>query len=80
MEENTVTTIGHYEIRSKIGEGGMIVIDDKEEKLHQLFEQVEYVGSSDNPYALERNVPVYICRGAKFGTLDDLWPKIKKWK
>jgi len=58
----------------------MIVIDDKEEKLHQLFEQVEYVGSSDNPYALERNVPVYICRGKKFASLAELWPKIKKWR
>jgi hypothetical protein len=55
------------------------VIDDKKEKLEQLFESAEYVGSADNPYALERNIPVYICRGAKFGTLNELWPKLKKF-
>lgn len=58
----------------------MIVIDDKKERLDELFESVEYVGSSDNPYALERNVPVYICRGAKFGSLAELWPRLKKWR
>ena len=57
----------------------MIVLDDKREKLEQLFESVEYAGSSDNPYALERNIPVFICRGPKFGTLSDLWPKVKRW-
>jgi hypothetical protein len=41
---------------------------------------VEYVGSSDNPYALERDIPVYICRGAKFGSLATLWPRLKKWR
>lgn len=35
--------------------------------------------SQDNPNALERNIPVFICRGAKFGTLEKLWPKAKKW-
>jgi hypothetical protein len=58
----------------------LIVLDDKQEILEKLFEQVEYVGSSDNPYALERHIPVFICRGAKFGSLQQLWPKIKKWR
>jgi hypothetical protein len=57
----------------------MIVLDDKKEVLDQLFEHVEYVGTSDNPYALERNIPVYLCKGAKFGSLQKLWPKLKKW-
>jgi len=57
----------------------LIVLDDKRERLEELFEQVEYVGSSDNPYALERHVPVFICRGAKFGTLAKIWPQLKKW-
>jgi hypothetical protein len=57
----------------------MIVLDDKKEVLDQLFEHVEYVGISDNPYALERNIPVYLCKGAKFGSLQKLWPKLKKW-
>ena len=58
----------------------LIVLDDRKEVLDQLFEHVEYVGTSDNPYALERNIPVFICKGAKFGTLTQLWPKLKKWR
>lgn len=58
----------------------LIVLDDRREVLEQLFERVEYVGESDNPYALERNIPVFICRGAKFGSLTDLWPRLKEWR
>lgn len=57
----------------------LIVLDDRKETLEQKFERVEYVGMSDNPYALERHVPIFICRGAKFGSLAQLWPKLKKW-
>ena len=59
----------------------MIVLDDRPEKLESLWNNVQYVGTSeDNPYALEREIPVFICRGSKFGTLADLWPKLKKWR
>jgi hypothetical protein len=58
----------------------LIVLDDKKEVLDQLFEHVEYVGRSDNPYALERNIPVFLCKGAKFGSLAKLWPQLKKWR
>jgi hypothetical protein len=59
----------------------LIVLDDSQEKLESLFQQVEYVGTSpDNPYALTRMVPVFICRGSKFGTLADLWPRVKRWR
>jgi 4-amino-4-deoxy-L-arabinose transferase-like glycosyltransferase len=59
----------------------MIVLDDRLERLEQLFSNVQYVGTSaDNPYALEKNIPVFICRGSKFGTLADVWPRIKKWR
>jgi Dolichyl-phosphate-mannose-protein mannosyltransferase len=59
----------------------LIVLDDSRENLEQLFEHVEYVGkSTDNPYALEREIPVYICRGAKFGSLAQAWPQLKKWR
>src|SRR5713226_4085403 len=58
----------------------LIVLDDKPEVLERLFEHVEYAGqSADNPYALERKIPVFICRGAKFGSLAALWPKLKRW-
>jgi len=58
----------------------MIVLDDSRENLERLFDHVEYVGqSADNPYALEKQIDVYICRGAKFGTLAQLWPRLKRW-
>lgn len=58
----------------------MIVLDDDRETLERLFEHVEFVGTSpNNPYALERQVPVFICQGAKFGTMAQLWPKVKRW-
>ena len=59
----------------------MIVLDDRRERLEELWQSVEYVGTSaDNPYALEKEIPVYICRGAKFGTLGRIWPEIKRWR
>jgi hypothetical protein len=58
----------------------MIVLDDDRETLSQLFDEVEFVGTSDNPYALERNITVWLCKGAKFGSLQQLWPKLKKWR
>jgi hypothetical protein len=58
----------------------MIVIDDDRADLSALFEQVEWVGASDNRYALEHNIPVWLCKGAKFGKLSDLWPRVKKWR
>src|SRR3989442_8498436 len=57
----------------------LIVLDDKKERLDQLFDHVEYVGTSDNRYALERNISVFLCHGAKFGSLAKLWPQLKKW-
>ncbi len=58
----------------------LIVLDDRREVLEREFEHVEYVGMSDNPYALEREVPVFICRGAKFGSLAEIWPRLKRWR
>ena len=59
----------------------LIVLDDRREALERLFKNVELVGTSaDNPYALERQIPVFICRGSKYGTMTDLWPRIKKWR
>jgi Dolichyl-phosphate-mannose-protein mannosyltransferase len=59
----------------------MIVLGDRRERLQQLFNQVEYVGTSaDNPWALESQIGVYICKGAKFGTLTRIWPQLKRWR
>ncbi len=59
----------------------MVIIGDRRQRLEQLFDSVQYVGTSaDNPYALETEIAVYICRGSKFGTLAQLWPQLKKWR
>ncbi len=59
----------------------LIVLDDSREVLEREFEHVEYVGkSSDNPYAMEREIPIFICRGAKFGSLAEIWPRLKRWR
>jgi len=59
----------------------MIVLDDTRERLEELWDHVDYIGTSaDNPYALEKQIDVFICRGAKFGTLAQLWPNLKRWR
>jgi len=60
----------------------LIVLDDSGQKLETLYNHVEFVGNSpDNPYALEKNVPVYLCTDRKFpGTLAEIWPHLKKWR
>jgi 4-amino-4-deoxy-L-arabinose transferase-like glycosyltransferase len=59
----------------------MIVLDDSRKNLEALWEHVDYVGdSAPNPYALEQQIPFFICHGPKFGTLTDLWPKLKRWR
>jgi hypothetical protein len=59
----------------------MIVLDDRREVLEGLWENVEYVGTSaDNPYALEKQIDIFLCKGAKFGTLTQFWPKVKRWR
>ncbi len=59
----------------------LIVLGDRRARLEQLFDHVEFVGTSaDNPYALETEIGVNICRGPKFGTLAQLWPQVKHWR
>ncbi|MGB9195320.1 MAG: hypothetical protein WCB53_00195, partial [Terriglobales bacterium] len=59
----------------------LIVLGDRRARLEELFEHVQYMGNSaPNPYALETEISVNICHGAKFGTLADLWPNLKHWR
>jgi Dolichyl-phosphate-mannose-protein mannosyltransferase len=59
----------------------MIVLDDTQKRLETLFDHVEYVGRTpDNPYALEKDLTVFICHGFKHGTLAQVWPHLKKWR
>ena len=60
----------------------LIVLDDSRKNLESMYNQVEFVGNSpDNPYALEKNLPVFICKGKKWpGTLAQFWLNLKKWR
>ena len=59
----------------------MIVLDDRRERLEELWQNVSYVGTSaPSRYALEQQIDIFICRGSKFGTWAQLWPKVKKWR
>ena len=58
----------------------MIVVGDNRKRLEELFEDVQYVTTSaPNHYGLETELPVWICHRAKFGSLEKVWPKIKRW-
>jgi hypothetical protein len=59
----------------------MIVLDDSRENLERLWQKVDYIGdSAPNPYALEQQIPVYVCTGKKFSSLAALWPHVKRWR
>jgi hypothetical protein len=58
----------------------LIVIGDRQKVLESEFDHVELVGRSDHPYALERHIPAFIVKGAKFGSLEKVWPQLKKWR
>jgi hypothetical protein len=58
----------------------LIVMDDRPERLHQLFESVELVGTVTHPLSMPyQHFDVYLCRHPKFGDLQKAWPKIKRW-
>jgi Dolichyl-phosphate-mannose-protein mannosyltransferase len=59
----------------------MIVLDDREEVLQTLWRDVEYIGTSaPNPYALEQQIPVFLCKGKKFDAWANIWPRLKRWR
>ena len=67
-------------IHGRPGSKRQVSLIDRE-TLEKLFDRVEFVGRTpDNPYALEKALTVFICHGSKFGTMADLWPKVKRWR
>jgi len=59
----------------------VIVIGDRREVLESVFEHVEQVGATYARYAIpyENNRPVWLCRGFKLGSIQQFWPRVKKW-
>lgn len=60
----------------------LVVIGNNRERLEQLFNDVRQAGETNHPLAIpyENHRPIWIVRGPKFGTLQDLWPKLKGWR
>ena len=59
----------------------MIVLDDRKEVLESYWEQVEYVGTSaPNEWALEQQIPVFLCKEKKFESWAGVWPHLKRWR
>lgn len=59
----------------------MIVLDDRREVLQRYWQNVELVGiSAPNEYALEQQIPVFICKGKKIPSWSAVWPHLKRWR
>jgi hypothetical protein len=59
----------------------MIVLDDQKEVLERHWNEVELVGiSAPNDWALEQQIPVFICKGKKFESWAVVWPHLKRWR
>jgi hypothetical protein len=57
----------------------MIVMDDSQERLEQLFVSVQKVASVYHPYSMPyEHFEVFYCRGLK-QPLKELWPQLKHW-
>ena len=57
----------------------MIVLDDRKEVLERYWNDVEYVGTSaPNEWALEQQIPVFLCKGKKFDSWSGVWPHLKR--
>jgi len=57
----------------------MIVMDDRPERLSQLFDRYEKVATVYHPYSMPyQHFDVYLCRGLHW-PLEEIWPQLKKW-
>jgi hypothetical protein len=57
----------------------MIVMDDRQERLEELFREVKKVAHVSHPYSMPYNhFDVFYCQGIRM-PIGELWPKIKRW-
>lgn len=58
----------------------MIVMDDRPERLRELFDNVQYAGTVDHPLSMPyEHFDVFVCHKPKFGSLQQIWPELKHW-
>ncbi|HVO59594.1 MAG TPA: glycosyltransferase family 39 protein [Terriglobales bacterium] len=59
----------------------MIVLGDRQSVLERYWDRVSLAAvSADNPYAGERDIPVFVCKGKKFESWTKIWPNLKRWR
>ena len=59
----------------------MIVLDDRRDVLERYWEHVELAATSaPNRWALEAELPVYICRGKRFDAWETFWRGLRHWR
>jgi hypothetical protein len=58
----------------------MLVLGDRREVLEREFDEVEAVAEIGHPYAMaQEHFTLFLCREPKGWTLQDAWPRLKRW-
>ena len=58
----------------------MIVLGDDRRAVERWFDRVEAVAEVGHPYAMaQEHFTVFLCRKPKGWTLQQIWPRLKKW-
>jgi hypothetical protein len=56
----------------------LIVLGDRRSSIEPKCQSIQEFDVTFSPYAVEQN-PIFLCQGLKWN-LQELWPKIKKWR
>lgn len=59
----------------------MVIVGRTRETLEKSYSSVVLAGETYHPLAMpyENHRPIWICRGPKYGTLVEVWPRLKNW-
>jgi hypothetical protein len=73
-------TYWYWGPREYTGESVIVLGVQRRETLEKYFTSVEEVASVGDPYAMaSQHFRVYLCRGPKGRTLQQIWPELKNW-
>lgn len=73
-------TYWYWGPREYSGEIVIVLGEHERQRLEQYFSSVEEVASVGHPYAMaSQHFRVYVCRGPKGRTFQELWPELKNW-
>lgn len=73
-------TYWYWGPRAYTGEIMIVLGEHRRENLEKYFTSVEEVATVGHPHAMaSQHFPVYLCRGPRERTLQDIWPELKHW-